>query len=78
MTFKNKYEERTERVSLRLPTPLKNQIWQAARKERMSATDVIVTILTTHFAGKPPAPQWRKGTTKTKKEKPHETKDVFA
>ena len=79
MTFKPKYDdERTERMSIRVPTPLKNQIWKAAGKSDMSATDVVIQILSDHFAGAPPAPKWKPGTTKTKKEKRHEPKDIFA
>lgn len=77
MTFKNKYDERTQRMSIRVPNHLKNQIWRAARKNQISATDVVITILTEYFGGKPPAPQWQPGTTKPAKEKTHE-KDVFA
>jgi hypothetical protein len=77
VTFRSKYDERTERMSIRVPTPLKNHIWKAARKRGMSATDVVIDILTRHYAGAPPAPQWAPGTTKAKKDKTNE-EDIFA
>ena len=82
MTFTNKYDtERTERMSIRVPTTLKNQIWKAATKTGMSATDVVIDILSQHFDGAPPAPKWKPGTTKPpKKDKRNEQKiaDIFA
>jgi hypothetical protein len=77
VTFKSKYDEGTERMSIRIPAALKNHIWKAAKKNRMTATDVVITILTDYFANNPPAPKAQPGTTKIKKEKPNE-KDVFA
>ena len=77
VTFRNKYDERTERMSLRIPGPLKNHIWKTARSNGMTATDVIITILEERFAGKRPAPKWQPGTTKKTKDRVDE-KDVFA
>lgn len=75
MTFQAKYEERTERMSIRLPSSVKNHLWARAQKEDKSATDVVVDILTAAFKGLPPAPRWAPGTTKGAIS--HD-KDVFA
>lgn len=74
MTFQSKYDTRTERMSIRLPVDVKNHIWARAKKERKTATDVVVDILTAAFKGSPPAPKWQPGTTKG----PAHGKDVFA
>jgi hypothetical protein len=78
VTFQNKYDERTERMSIRVPLKLKNFIWQRARKQRISATDVVVEILAAAFSGQPPAPKWRPGTTKVKGGSTNDKEDVFA
>ena len=74
MSFQAKYEERTQRMSIRLPVSVKNHIWARAKREDKSATDVVVDLLIDAFKGQPPAARWQKGTTKGAK---HE-KDVFA
>jgi len=67
VTFRNKYDERTERMSIRVPTALKDHIWKAARRSGMSATDVVISALSAHF----------NGAATTKKDKANE-KDIFA
>ena len=74
MPFQPKQKSRSERMSVRLPTAVKNQIWARATKERKTATDVVVDILTKAFRGQPPAPKWQPGTTKGQ----HNDEDVFA
>jgi len=61
-------------MSIRLPVAVKNHIWARAVKERKSATDVVVDILSKAFRGQPAAPKWQPGTTKG----PADDKDVFA
>ena len=58
MPYAPKYEQGTERMSLRVPTDVKNHIWHRADKTKTSATDVVVAILRQAFKGQPPAPQW--------------------
>lgn len=69
-------------MSIRVPTDLKNFIWATARKERKSATDVVVDILAANFRGLPPAPKWKPGTTKgarhNEKAKSSSKSDIFA
>ena len=45
----NKYNQRTQRMSLRVPDDIKNHIWARARAEGISATDVVVDILAGSF-----------------------------
>ena len=49
MTYPNKYSQRTQRISLRVPDDIKNHIWARARAEGISATDVVVDILAGSF-----------------------------
>jgi len=64
VTFTNKFDERSERMSIRVPLSLKNQIWARARKRKISATDVVIDVLIEAFKGQPPAPKWQRGSTK--------------
>ena len=78
LTFMNKYDQRTERMSIRIPVDLKNHIWARAGKEKKSATDVVVDIITAAFKNLPPAPQWEPGTTKGGSKDDKKVADIFA
>jgi hypothetical protein len=76
--FKAKYDEHTERMSIRLPVKIKNHVWATARKERLTATGVVIAILDEFFANKKPAPKWEPGTTGKRKAVHEKEEDVFA
>jgi hypothetical protein len=68
-------------MSIRVPLKLKNHIWSTARKERVTATGVVLAILEEYFADKPSAPKWRPGTTDPRfqdEKGASREKDVFA
>lgn len=78
MTFTNKFDERSERMSIRVPLSLKNHIWARARRRKISATDVVIDVLMNEFKGQPPAPKWQRGSTKGGGNDKSSKEDVFA